>query len=973
MNLALTAGTSGTCSMKEPRQIIAFLLLLVAAIAGDYFAIPIFFGFDFLFGSIAVMLVLYLYGTTAGVVVAALASISTYFAWGHPYGVIIFTTEALFVGLLLRRLPGNFLLVDAAFWPLIGLPMAWIFYSSLLNWDTAAWQLVILKQSLNGIYSSLVANFLVFFAPLRRWAKLPQDERTHPFGQILANVLASFLLLPALVFLIIYGRQELGKIQGDVKNLLLTSATNMRRDLVTWHAQYLHAVEQVGGAATRLGIAQSRELQHDLEVIHKALPDFRTMFVADANGTTVAFSPAVGESGQSTIGLNFSDRNYFEKLKNSRQPIMTEVFLARGGISAPIVALGVPLHKNGRFVGFVMGAIDLGKVGTLLKHNSEGENIQVTLLDQTGRVVTSTDDRWTTLHKFAREERRDLLHLGDSVYQSFPENKALPDILLWKKSYFIRRSNVAADMPWILVSTVSARSYVEHLQQSYIKVLAFTLGLITLGLLLSQVLSLLMTRPLSGLATLTSQLPERIRSGLQNGWPRSRVKEVSFLIDNFRKMARVLSENFDALALSKDSLSEQAQMLSKLNGTLRKEITERKQAEDSVRKSQEQLRLQATALLSAANAIVITDPNGVIEWVNPAFTTLTDYTFEEAVGKNPRMLKSGRQDNSFYRDLWSTISSGKVWHQEMTNRRKDGSLYTEEQKIAPVIGSDGKISHFVSIKQDITERKLVETKLRQNMDELEKANRVKNEFLGVMSHELRTPLNVIMGYGQMVQDGAFGAINQAQSHALEKVKRQSMELLGMVDSILAVTKIDADKMSIERDVIDLASFFNTLKEETNTQQNKNVTMSWDFLPDLPPLITDVNKLKHILQNLINNALKFTDEGHIWVSVKHLREKEKLAIEVCDTGIGIAEQDLAVIFDKFRQVDSSAIRNYGGAGLGLYIVKKYTELLGGTVQAESEPGKGSTFTVTLPYACDLHASSNFADLVARREPVTLACN
>ena len=399
---------------------------------------------------------------------------------------------------------------------------------------------------------------------------------------------------------------------------------------------------------------------------------------------------------------------------------------------------------------------------------------------------------------------------------------------------------------------------------------------------------------------------------------------------------------YGTLSLFKDVLVQQAGELNYLNENLPEEITERKQAEDLLRKSEQQVRLQATALGSAANAILITDHNGVIEWVNPAFTKLTDYTFDEAVGKNPRLLKSGKHDEIFYQNLWTTVLSGRVWHEEVINCRKDGSLYTEEQTIAPVVAGDDRITHFVSIN-----RKLAEAKLHQNMDELVRANRVKNEFLGVISHELRTPLNVIIGYSQMFKEGAFGAVNLEQSRALDKITLQSAELLRMVNSILAVTKIEADDVSAESDAIDLETFLDGLKDEYNTPVTHGVPIAWDCQPGLPTLISDANKLKHIMQNLVNNALKFTDEGYIKVSVKRLPGEEKIALMVTDTGIGIAKKDLPAIFDKFHQANSSRSGNYIGAGLGLYIVKQYADLLGGEVAVDSVPGKGSTFTITLP--------------------------
>jgi signal transduction histidine kinase len=292
--------------------------------------------------------------------------------------------------------------------------------------------------------------------------------------------------------------------------------------------------------------------------------------------------------------------------------------------------------------------------------------------------------------------------------------------------------------------------------------------------------------------------------------------------------------------------------------------------------------------------------------------------------------------------LYGTLSLSKDVLLQQPGELNDGSLYTEEQTIAPVVAGDDRITHFVSIN-----RKLAEAKLHQNMDELVRANRVKNEFLGVISHELRTPLNVIIGYSQMFKEGAFGAVNLEQSRALDKITLQSAELLRMVNSILAVTKIEADDVSAESDAIDLETFVDGLKDEYNTPVTHGVPIAWDCQPGLPTLISDANKLKHIMQNLVNNALKFTDEGYIKVSVKRLPGEEKIALMVTDTGIGIAKKDLPNIFDKFHQANSSRSGNYIGAGLGLYIVKQYADLLCCEVAVDSVPGKGSTFTITLP--------------------------
>ncbi|HXV78582.1 MAG TPA: ATP-binding protein [Candidatus Binatia bacterium] len=236
---------------------------------------------------------------------------------------------------------------------------------------------------------------------------------------------------------------------------------------------------------------------------------------------------------------------------------------------------------------------------------------------------------------------------------------------------------------------------------------------------------------------------------------------------------------------------------------------------------------------------------------------------------------------------------------------------------------------------------------KQQAIDLEKANKVKDEFLGVMSHELRTPLNVIAGYTKIVQDGVLGEINAEQVNALDKVTRHSNELLVMVNSIMDATKIEAGAVVVECDEVPLPEFFDELKLLYEYPLGKDVSLRWDYSPNLPIIRTDRDKLKHILQNLINNALKFTEVGHVTVAARHVAGLNRIELSVADTGIGIAPEDLPLVFEKFLQLDASKTRSQGGVGLGLHIVRTFSEILGGMVTVTSQPGEGTTFTVSMP--------------------------
>jgi len=210
-------------------------------------------------------------------------------------------------------------------------------------------------------------------------------------------------------------------------------------------------------------------------------------------------------------------------------------------------------------------------------------------------------------------------------------------------------------------------------------------------------------------------------------------------------------------------------------------------------RAHEQLRLHARAMEVAADAIVITDREGTIQWVNPAFSAMTGYRREEAIGQNLRVLKSGKHDRAFYEQMWQTILSGQVWKGELVNRRKEGSLYHEEMAIAPVRDERGNITHFVAVKQDISERKQFEQQLAYALEQAQAANRAKSEFLANMSHEIRTPMNGILGMAQLLMDTP---LNEEQRDYMNTLKSSAESLLSLLGDILDISRIEVGKLEL---------------------------------------------------------------------------------------------------------------------------------------------------------------------------------
>lgn len=362
---------------------------------------------------------------------------------------------------------------------------------------------------------------------------------------------------------------------------------------------------------------------------------------------------------------------------------------------------------------------------------------------------------------------------------------------------------------------------------------------------------------------------------------------------------------------------------------------------------EERLKLLNRAVESSSLAIQITDADGNVIYTNPFFTTISGYSFEEIFGKNLRLLKSGNQSNSFYKELWDTILSGKDWNGEIQNKRKNGELYWVRSSISPIINKDGKITNFVAINEDITEKKKMIEDLMVAKDRAEEMNRVKSFFFANMSHELRTPFVGIMGYTEFLQSEIH---NLEHQEMLKGIMVASKRMLGTLENILNLTKIEFDGLDLNRKPCKLKDIFDRLELEYQIQiSNKKLNFIINNYDEKLVFFCDDSILTEVLSKLLSNAIKYTEKGTIEIcSELEVKENEKiLVIKVIDTGIGIPANKQSIIFDEFRQVSEGTARNFQGSGLGLSIVQKELKQLGGTISVESEENKGSTFIIRLP--------------------------
>jgi PAS domain S-box-containing protein len=338
-------------------------------------------------------------------------------------------------------------------------------------------------------------------------------------------------------------------------------------------------------------------------------------------------------------------------------------------------------------------------------------------------------------------------------------------------------------------------------------------------------------------------------------------------------------------------------------------------------------------------AIILVDLDATVTGWNPAAEKLFGYTAAEALGKNVDSLIANTEDlhAEAVGHTQQTLSERQI-HFLSKRTRKDGSLVDVDVSGLPVV-VDGKMVDFIVIYHDITE-------LQRVRQEAIEANQAKSAFLANMSHELRTPLNAIIGFTRIVRRKGEELLPQKQRDNLDKVLSSSEHLLGLINTVLDIAKIEAGRMDVQVGKFQIKPLIELVSSTTQPLiRQEKVDLRIEVEENIPPLHSDQEKMKQILMNLMSNAAKFTHEGSI--TIKARAEGAAMVVSVADTGIGISPEAQAKVFEEFQQADTSTTREYGGTGLGLSISRSLARLLGGDLTVESQEGAGSTFFLRIP--------------------------
>lgn len=396
------------------------------------------------------------------------------------------------------------------------------------------------------------------------------------------------------------------------------------------------------------------------------------------------------------------------------------------------------------------------------------------------------------------------------------------------------------------------------------------------------------------------------------------------------------------------------------------DITERRRWEEILRQSEE---FSSTLLENAPYPLLVLNADTSIKYINPALEEMSGFSLSEVIDlKAPYPWWTKETWHKTSQDFYTSLNEGAVGKEELF-QKKNGERFWVNINATPVI-IDGEYKYYLANWVDITERKRMEQELEgksellelknselqmqerelvDKTEELEIASRAKSEFLAHMSHELRTPLNVIIGFSELMLDGAVGRLKEEHKQCLKDILGSGQHLLGIINDILDLSKIEAGKMELKMRNITLPNILEALKNEMVPIINKRKQKLEVVIEDgLPPVRADKDKVRQVLMNLLSNSTKFTpDGGHL--RVEAYSKNGWCRVSVIDDGIGIRKKDQKIIFEPFSQLDSLLPREAGGTGLGLAIAKQIIEKHGGRIWVNSAYGKGSQFHFTLPLA------------------------
>jgi signal transduction histidine kinase/sensor domain CHASE-containing protein len=914
----------------------------------NVFSVSLSPGLDVVFGGVAYLLAAVALGPGPGMLAAVIASSRTVWLWDHPWAWLIFSIEALVVGYTVMRWRLRPLTASAVYWLVLGVPLIFLTYHGIMGVTGTTLTMIALKQPLNALVNAIAVEALLLVPEVRRTLRIPGAPRLRTALSVLVLLIS---IGPALLFGVWAGQREWSRsveMGRDRVELSASTYASKLEQYVRLHQQTIRSLAQTiqGGADA----FEAERLHRLLRAEHEQFPGFVNLYVADSRGTATAFYPPVNHRGEPLVGHDFSDREYFRRVRETRTTVVSEVFPGRAGAEMPLVVIVHPVLVADTFAGFVLGALDLGKLPCPAAAAARAERLRV--LDSGGNLVFDTRAPYVAgdpvrpapdAQVFQRMQEHG--EPGVTVYRRESPTAAaavtaaqvlvgyapVPGLAWW----------IWVDYPFTLIEAAVAVPYT--------RLLAFLVALVVLAGVISTLLSGWLAAPLLRVRWAAAALAAGDRNARVQRLPSGVPAEITDLGRGFDEMADVLAERAE-------ELEELGEITRSLASTLDSTEVLQQVTDAMVRLLEpdgcgialfqpEQGALQASeyslGLLARTAGRRIPVEGSLIGWVvrEERPVRITD------VDADMRLYRAG------------------------IDLKGIGSVIC-----APMMGRSGPLGTLTAVRSRSHPRPFTEDDLRlverlartaaiavenaRLIEAAQEASRAKSDFLAAISHELRTPLNAVLGHLQLLELEIHGPLTAKQREALNRIGAATRHLRSLIEEVLSFARIEAGRAEVrheEADLCEIAREVAAVIEPLAWEKRLLFTLEECEPPE--SLVTDSDKVRQILINLAGNAVKFTESGEIRIAIERVGSNgaanedpdraEQVVIHVSDTGPGISAEDRQRLFRPFEQLDSGLSRRYGGTGLGLYLSGQYAKLIGGRIEVSSQLGEGSRFSLVLP--------------------------
>lgn len=675
-------------------------LLSVLSIMGNYYTLPLFFGVNFLFGSIAILLIIRLFGVSWGVIVAFIANSYTVLQWGYFYDLLLFTLEALFVGITWRRYYDNIILLEGIFWLIIGIPLIWVLYTYFTPLTSQQIILFSLKSFVNGIINATIVSLLVTHLPLHRWFAGTKASTCPSFQHILLNLIIAFMLLPELANMTINGWQLANKAKQDISSHLQTISTNIStyvNEIHEKHLTILQKLAQIIAQVLKPPIDESIDdkIQADALLMHSLFPEILEMVITDTNGHILFSSP---QSSHPIHDILFPPENkfdfYMEEIGNACQSGLENSFTQQQLLTyqnqlTPVTTHAVQIRQTDNSASHILFIHLSLDIINLLHHvlYTEIRPINISVVDKKGIVINSTRDDLPLMQLYDH-----LTTNNEKEYIWFPPQTSMIPFSRWYQAVYIKRTPI--DENTYLIIEIPFQSYLVKLQTSYVNRLALISAIVLCSLILALLVSRWLVIPLSRLSHATYNLPTRLEQNWVIEWPPCQVNEIDTLTNHFKIVSDSLQARFGEISNAKLLLEERVN-----HRTL-------------------ELQHERALLRSLINAIpsliFYKNTASIYLGCNKAAEAFLSTTEANVIGKNHYDLFVMDKADQYYRQDQQVLQTGIAHSFEEKANYPNGISVLFNSLTTPFFTPEGQLLGLITICHDVTAYKRSEEALSQS-------------------------------------------------------------------------------------------------------------------------------------------------------------------------------------------------------------------------------------------------------------------